>query len=193
MIPISFLLLYIATFSPWLGHSIIINGESGSGKTETARAVLRNLLKPSSTNANASSGQSQQQSALVTRLGHATAVLDALGNARLQRNTNSSRYGKYLELGFDQSLTLAGAYIRTYLLESVLVCKQSAEESNFHVFYLLVKGVCVVSCNCLCVVYYCNRLFDVFEDAACVVLFCLVARKVNHCFSSQQAPRPPKE
>ena len=131
-----------------MGHSIIINGESGSGKTETARAVLRNLLKLSSTSASAE--PSQQQSALVTRLGHATAVLDALGNARLQRNTNSSRYGKYLELGFDQSLTLAGAYIRTYLLESVLVCKQSAEESNFHVFYLLVKGACAVySLMCL--------------------------------------------
>jgi len=161
MIPISFSLTLLCHISPWLGHSIIINGESGSGKTETARAVLRNLLKPSPSNANASSGLSQQQSALVTRLGHATAVLDALGNARLQRNTNSSRYGKYLELGFDQSLTLAGAYIRTYLLESVLVCKQSAEESNFHVFYLLVKGVCVVSYNCLCLVHFHSRLFDI--------------------------------
>lgn len=78
---------------------------------------------------------------------HATTLLDALGNARLQRNLNSSRYGKYLELGFDRAQALAGAYIRTYLLESVLVCSQSAEESNFHVFYQLVRGMYCCGCT----------------------------------------------
>jgi myosin heavy subunit len=33
-----------------------------------------------------------------------------------------------------------GAHVRCFLLESVLVCKQSAEESNFHIFYQLVRG-----------------------------------------------------
>jgi len=85
---------------------------------------------------------------------HATTLLDALGNARLQRNLNSSRYGKYLELGFDRAQALAGAHIRTYLLESVLVCSQSAEESNFHVFYQLVRGMYVLLWLYLLVHYF---------------------------------------
>lgn len=59
----------------------------------------------------------------------------------------NSRFGKYLELGFDSSQNLVGAYIRTYLLESVLVCKQSPDESNFHVFYQLVRGTCCLYCR----------------------------------------------
>jgi hypothetical protein len=39
---------------------------------------------------------------------------------------------------------LVGCHVRTYLLESVLVCRQSAEESNFHVFYQIVRGECAV-------------------------------------------------
>ena len=51
-----------------------------------------------------------------------------------------SRFGKYLEVGFDASHSVVGAYMRTFLLESVLVCQQSPDESNFHVFYQLVRG-----------------------------------------------------
>ncbi len=52
----------------------------------------------------------------------------------------NSRFGKYLELGFDANQSLVAAHLRTFLLESVLVCKQSPEESNFHIFYQLVRG-----------------------------------------------------
>lgn len=67
----------------------------------------------------------------------------------------NSRYGKYLELGFDRSQNLVGAYIRTYLLESVLVCKQSPDESNFHVFYQLVRGRYCTHIISSSVTYYC--------------------------------------
>ena len=50
-------------------------------------------------------------------------LLEALGNAKTQRNHNSSRFGKYVSIQFDcQSspgeLKLLGASIETYLLET---------------------------------------------------------------------------
>jgi myosin heavy subunit len=44
-------------------------------------------------------------------------VLEAFGNAKTVMNSNSSRFGKYLELGIDASFHVAGANISDYLLE----------------------------------------------------------------------------
>ena len=69
------------------------------------------------------------------------------------RNDNSSRFGKFIELQFDVTklkqnrfavsaadVPLVGASVRTYLLEKVRVVKQSLDERNFHIFYLLGAG-----------------------------------------------------
>jgi myosin heavy subunit len=45
------------------------------------------------------------------------------------------------------------AQLRTFLLESVLVCRQSVDESNFHVFYQIVRGAGMF---CETVVIRCN-------------------------------------
>jgi myosin-5 len=76
-----------------LGHSIILNGESGAGKTETARALLRHLT--SAPDASVSTEEVPQVSpaqfaqSLKDRIAHANVLLEALGNARLSRNVNS--------------------------------------------------------------------------------------------------------
>jgi hypothetical protein len=71
-----------------LGHSIIINGECASGKTETARTLLHHLLRHSS--AGAVSGPEREQAvALTEKIVQANVLLEALGSARLCRNYNS--------------------------------------------------------------------------------------------------------
>jgi len=48
-----------------------------------------------------------------------------------------SRFGKFVEIQFDQKGRISGAAIRTYLLERSRVCQVSDPERNYHCFYML--------------------------------------------------------
>ena len=67
-------------------------------------------------------------------------VLEAFGNARTLRNDNSSRFGKFIELGFSRSGHLLGAKVQTYLLEKVRLAFHASGERNYHIFYQLLRG-----------------------------------------------------
>jgi myosin-3 len=68
-------------------------------------------------------------------------LLEAFGNAQTLMNDNSSRFGKFIELRFNEQLIVEGALTTEYLLEKPRVVSQSDGERNFHVFYLIFAGL----------------------------------------------------
>ncbi|KAH9729015.1 Myosin-6 [Citrus sinensis] len=113
-----------------ISQSILVSGESGAGKTESTKQLMRYLAYMGGRAA--AEGRSVEKKVL-----ESNPVLEAFGNAKTVRNNNSSRFGKFVEIQFDRSGRISGAAIRTYLLERSRVCQVSDPERNYHCFYML--------------------------------------------------------
>ncbi|XP_058105594.1 myosin-9-like isoform X2 [Magnolia sinica] len=121
---------YRAMINEGKSNSILVSGESGAGKTETTKMLMRYLAYMGGRVA--TEGRTVEQQVL-----ESNPVLEAFGNAKTVRNNNSSRFGKFVEIQFDKNGRISGAAIRTYLLERSRVCQISDPERNYHCFYLL--------------------------------------------------------
>ncbi|XP_018717052.1 myosin-6 [Eucalyptus grandis] len=111
-------------------QSILVSGESGAGKTESTKQLMRYLAYMGGRAV--AEGRTVEQQVL-----ESNPVLEAFGNAKTVRNNNSSRFGKFVEIQFDQRGRISGAAVRTYLLERSRVCQISDPERNYHCFYML--------------------------------------------------------
>ncbi|GBG24948.1 Myosin-2 [Hondaea fermentalgiana] len=115
-------------------QSIVIGGESGAGKTESAKRVIRHVV--------ARCHGSEQGNELEERLLQVSPVLEAIGNASTCMNHNSSRFGKYTKVILErradnQGWCITGARIETYLLEKSRVVFQGPGERSFHILHYL--------------------------------------------------------
>ncbi|XP_076683865.1 unconventional myosin-Va-like isoform X3 [Andrena cerasifolii] len=110
------------------GHdqSIIVSGESGAGKTVSAKYTMRYF---------ATVGGSTTETQVEKKVLASLPIMEAIGNAKTTRNDNSSRFGKFIEIQFNKHYHITGASMRTYLLEKSRVVFQANEERNYHIFY----------------------------------------------------------
>ena len=127
-------------------QTIVVSGESGAGKTMSAKYIMRYFAtvedpdRPRSRKAASldkdSGGMSETERAILAT----NPIMEAFGNAKTTRNDNSSRFGKYIEILFDGRQEITGAKIRTYLLERSRLVYQPEVERNYHIFYQLCAG-----------------------------------------------------
>ncbi|KAG1657561.1 hypothetical protein FOA52_006761 [Chlamydomonas sp. UWO 241] len=144
------------------GQSILVSGESGAGKTETSKLVMKYLAHMGKGDvplgrgafqdagggggSSGGGGHSQQgggtarNRSVEEQVLESNPLLEAFGNAKTVRNDNSSRFGKYVEINFNAAGIISGAAIRTYLLERSRVVSVNDPERNYHIFYQLCDG-----------------------------------------------------
>ena len=91
-------------------QSIAISGESGAGKTESAKICLSCLAMVS-----------RSEGVQTERALEAGVLLETFGNARTVYNHNSSRFGKWCEVHFDRHGRIGSCRLDSFLLETTRV------------------------------------------------------------------------
>uniref|UniRef100_A0ACB8FC92 Unconventional myosin-X n=1 Tax=Sphaerodactylus townsendi TaxID=933632 RepID=A0ACB8FC92_9SAUR len=136
------------------------SGESGAGKTESTKLILKFLSAMSQHSLELSC--KEKTSTVEQAILESSPIMEAFGNAKTVYNNNSSRFGKFVQLNFCQKGNIQGGKIvdwldyigndpvqpQTALLSFVLqgplgnrVVRQNPGERNYHIFYALLAGV----------------------------------------------------
>ncbi|KAH9260118.1 hypothetical protein BASA81_001893 [Batrachochytrium salamandrivorans] len=121
-------------------QSIVLSGESGGGKTMASRLLTEFLVFCSSTNSTKGGAVENQQSRVQHLLVQAVPLIESFGNAKTERNDNSSRFGCWTEINF-ANLAVCGAQLRAFNLEKSRVVSTAAGQRNFHIFYQFVSSL----------------------------------------------------
>lgn len=130
-------------------QSIIVSGESGAGKTEASKYIMK-YLATASKHAAQMEGHSTKTSTTSATSVHekieecvvlSNLILESFGNAKTSRNDNSSRFGKYIQIHYNAEGRMAGVSIRHFLLEKTRLVMPQVNERNYHIFYQLLAGL----------------------------------------------------
>uniref|UniRef100_A0A7N8YD60 Myosin X n=1 Tax=Mastacembelus armatus TaxID=205130 RepID=A0A7N8YD60_9TELE len=103
---------------------VLISGESGAGKTESTKLILKFLSAMSQHSLEVSSRD--RTSHVEEALLESSPIMEAFGNAKTVYNNNSSRFGKFVQL---EATRLNNRVVR-----------QNPGERNYHIFYALLAG-----------------------------------------------------
>eukprot|EP01138_Halocafeteria_seosinensis_P010819 gb/GECG01011049.1/.p1 GENE.gb/GECG01011049.1/~~gb/GECG01011049.1/.p1 ORF type:complete len:633 (+),score=86.46 gb/GECG01011049.1/:1-1899(+) len=122
-------------------QSLIVSGESGAGKTEACKHVMKYLacISEQYCQLKGMGGLPSNTSNIEQKVLMCNPFLEALGNAKTLRNNNSSRFGKFLKIQYKDG-RITGAFMQHYLLEKARVVMPHSGERNYHIFYQLCRG-----------------------------------------------------
>uniref|UniRef100_A0A8D1AAL9 Unconventional myosin-X n=1 Tax=Sus scrofa TaxID=9823 RepID=A0A8D1AAL9_PIG len=126
----------------WKRHDnqcVLISGESGAGKTESTKLILKFLSAISQQSLDLS--LKEKTSSVERAILESSPIMETFGNAKTVYNNNSSRFGKFVQLNICQKGNIQGGRIVDYLLEKNRVVRQNPGERNYHVFYALLAGL----------------------------------------------------
>ncbi|XP_031216105.1 unconventional myosin-X isoform X1 [Mastomys coucha] len=126
----------------WKRHDnqcVLISGESGAGKTESTKLILKFLSVVSQHSLDL--GLQEKTSSVEQAILQSSPIMEAFGNAKTVYNNNSSRFGKFVQLNICQKGNIQGGRIVDYLLEKNRVVRQNPGERNYHIFYALLAGL----------------------------------------------------
>lgn len=115
-------------------QSMLITGESGAGKTENTKKVIAYLALVAT-----SGKKSVKKVSLEDQIVATNPIMESYGNAKTSRNDNSSRFGKFIRIHFNQQGKLAGCDIESYLLEKSRITQQQEVERSYHIFYQMLQ------------------------------------------------------
>ena len=107
-------------------QSILVSGESGSGKTENTKYILNYLCNKYADN-----------NGLAAKIINSNYIIELFGNAKTTRNVNSSRFGKFIKLYVNDNKRIVGGNIESYLLEKSRISSVNSFERSYHIFYLV--------------------------------------------------------
>lgn len=87
----------------------------------------------------------KKETKLQTQTLHVQSILNAFGHAKTPLNRNASRFGKYMEIQFNERGRMIGCKVLNYLLDKqrVVAGQQKRIGYNFHIFYMLLCGATV--------------------------------------------------
>jgi myosin-5 len=92
-------------------QTVVVSGESGAGKTVSAKYIMRYFAtreSPDNPGGRSKRG-SESMSETEEQILATNPIMEAFGNAKTTRNDNSSRFGKYIEIMFDEETNIIGA------------------------------------------------------------------------------------
>ncbi|XP_062508859.1 unconventional myosin-X-like isoform X2 [Corticium candelabrum] len=111
-------------------QSMVLTGESGSGKTHAAQLLVRSIFQLCGGNKNADTFKV---------LAASLSMMQSLGCAWTEGNSNASRVGQYVELIIEGNVVQPACY--WYYVDQGRVCQKSSKERNFHIFYQMLAGL----------------------------------------------------
>ncbi|KYQ91225.1 myosin-5b [Tieghemostelium lacteum] len=135
---------YLLQYFAAMGNLIKESSGQNQSSTNSSSTTSNNNNTPTSPNIRKSStihNPNSQDKSIEERVLESTPLLEAFGNAKTLRNDNSSRFGKFIEIHFNEYGSIIGAKILTYLLEKSRIVKQVLNERNYHIFYQILTGL----------------------------------------------------